>query len=254
MLLTKHQEALIKSLYTRHGRKKSNLALCEGKRSVADLLQFRPELIKFIVVAETAQKQLPDNAVDPIVVSERKFSELAATVASQGVLAVVARPEPPRGDIKPTDPFILVLDRLTDPGNLGSILRTARAIGLTEVWYTAGSVDPFNDKVIRAAMASQFVVGMRSFADLDAVSDELHRFGYRKIFRTDPHQGDSCFTAKHLFMHSAIIIGNEADGAALLAGSTDITIPMPGSAESLNAAQATTVILFEYIRRMQAAV
>jgi len=252
MLLTKHQEALIKSLYTRHGRKKSNLALCEGKRSVADLLQFRPELIKFMVVAETAQQ--PDNAIDPIVVSDHKFSELAATVASQGILAVAERPAPPNADTKPTDPFILVLDRLTDPGNFGSILRTARAIGLTEVWYTAGSVDPFNDKVIRAAMASQFVVRMRSFADLDAVSDELNRFGYRKIFRTDPHQGESCFRAKQLFTQSAIIIGNEADGAALLAGSTDITIPMPGSAESLNAAQATTVILFEYIRRIQAAV
>ncbi len=250
MRLTKKQESLIKSLYTRHGRKKSNLCLCEGKRSVADLLMAKPELVKFTLIAESHQAALPIGVVNPCIVSERKFVELSATVASQGLLAVVERPELLNDNITPTDPFILVLDRLTDPGNFGSILRTARAIGLTEVWYTAGSVDPFNDKVIRAAMASQFVVGMRSFNRLDDVSSELKRFGYSKIFRTDPHQGESCFASKDLFAHSAIIIGNEADGAAQLAGAVDVTIPMPGSAESLNAAQATTVILFEYIRRL----
>jgi RNA methyltransferase, TrmH family len=249
MLLTKKQESLIKSLYTRHGRKKNNLCICEGKRSVADLLMSKPELVKFTVIAESNQNSSPDNVINPFIVSDRKFSELSATVASQGILAVVERPELLSADIKPVDPFILVLDRLADPGNFGSILRTARAIGLTEVWYTAGSVDPFNDKVIRAAMASQFVVGMRCFANLKELSCELKRFGYDKIFRTDPHQGESCFASEELFSHSAIIIGNEADGVASLDDSVDVTIPMPGSAESLNAAQAATVILFEYIRR-----
>ncbi len=162
---------------------------------------------------------------------------------------MVERPALLSADIKPVDPFILILDRLTDPGNFGSILRTARAVGLNEVWYTAGSVDPFNDKVIRAAMSSQFVIGMRCFSDLDELGNELYRFGYNKIYRTDPHNGESCFAAENLFSNSAIIIGNEADGAASLAGSIDITIPMPGSAESLNVAQAATVILFEHIRR-----
>ena len=249
MLLSKNRESLIKSLCTRHGRKKSNLCICEGKRSVADLLMAKPELVKFTIIAESNKNSLPANIINPLIVSERKFSELSATVASQGILAVVERPELLSVEVQPVDPFILVLDRLTDPGNFGSILRTARAIGLTEVWYTAGSVDPFNDKVIRAAMASQFVVGLRSFASLDDVSSQLNHFGYHKIFRTDPHQGESCFVAKELFSRSAIIIGNEADGVALLAGANDIMIPMPGSAESLNAAQATTVILFEYIRR-----
>jgi len=250
MRLTKKQESLIKSLYTRHGRKKSNLCICEGKRSVADLLMAKPELVKFTLIAESNQDQLPIGVVNPFIVNERKFIELSATVASQGILAVVERPELLNDNITPTDPFILVLDRLTDPGNFGSILRTARAIGLTEVWYTAGSVDPFNDKVIRAAMASQFVVGMRCFNQLDDLSSELKRFGYNKIFRTDPHQGESCFVAKDLFAHSAIIIGNEADGVGQLTGAVDIMIPMPGSAESLNAAQAATVILFEHIRRL----
>ena len=250
MRLTKKQESLIKSLYTRHGRKKSNLCICEGKRSVADLLMAKPELVKFTLIAESNQDQLPIGVVNPFIVNERKFIELSATVASQGILAVVERPELLNDNITPTDPFILVLDRLTDPGNFGSILRTARAIGLTEVWYTAGSVYPFNDKVIRAAMASQFVVGMRCFNQLDDLSSELKRFGYNKIFRTDPHQGESCFVAKDLFAHSAIIIGNEADGVGQLTGAVDIMIPMPGSAESLNAAQAATVILFEHIRRL----
>lgn len=257
-MLTKRQAALIKSLYTRQGRKKSNLCLCEGRRSVTDLMLSRPELINFTLIAASASPPVAeestispetDNWINPILVGDRQFKALSATVVSQGILAVVERPQLLSFAIKPTDPFILVLDRLTDPGNFGSILRTARAIGLTEVWYTAGSVDPFNDKVIRAAMASQFVIGMRCFPTLNAVSDELYQFGYHKIYRSDPHNGESCFTTRELFANSAIIIGNEAKGAAPLAGAIDVSIPMPGSAESLNAAQATTVILFEYIRR-----
>ncbi len=251
MVLTKKNESLIRALYTRHGRKKYRLALCEGKRAVADLLQFCPKLIKFIVIAEERRDALPalPNNIESFAVSEHKFNSLAATVSSQGILAVTACPPLIAQHAPIKDPFVLVLDRLTDPGNFGSILRTARAIGLTELWYTAGSVSPFNDKVIRAAMASQFVLGLRRFDNLDQLSNVLRQLGYQRIYRTDPHQGENCFTTAELFTQSAIIIGNEADGAAPLTDAEDITIPMPGSAESLNAAQAATVILFDHIRR-----
>lgn len=246
--LTRRRETLIRSLFTRHGRKKHNLCVCEGVRSCRDLFQSRPDLIEFVVCVEDLDIELP--AVDTFRVSRDHLKKLSATEASQGILAVVRKPDGAADD--PTDPFIFVLDQVSDPGNFGTILRTARAVGLKEIWFTRGSVDPFNDKVIRSAMASQFVVQLREFADLQVLTAALKRFGYDRIYRTDVNTGNSCFTEQGLFERSAIIMGSEAHGAGDVSGAELVTIPMPGDEESLNVAQAATVILFEYVRRTTA--
>ncbi len=245
--LTKKQTALIRSLYTRHGRKKNNLCVCEGERCCSEVFFNQPESVVLAVRSDLFTGDYP--GIDFITISDSEFKSISSTVASQGVLALVKRPESLSDDSVPADPFILVLDRLADPGNFGTILRTAEAIGLKEVWYTAGSADPFSDKVIRAAMSAQFKVQLRQIPDLEDLEGKLEQFGYSKIYRTDPHQGVDCFKEPGLFEKTALIIGNEANGAASLAGAVDVTIPMPGSAESLNAAQAATVFLFEFVRR-----
>jgi RNA methyltransferase, TrmH family len=245
--LSKKQIAMIRSLYTRHGRKKSNLCICEGERCCSELFTSRPDLVRLAVCTEGFEHHYP--RVEFITVSDKELQSLSATVASQGVLAVAERPAPPPHNITPGDPFILVLDRIADPGNFGTILRTAQAVGLKEIWYTVGSADPFGEKTIRAALAAQFKLQMRCLPDLSTLAGKLYEFGYDKVYRTDPHQGESCFKAPGLFDKSALIIGNEANGAAAMAGAVDVTIPMPGAAESLNAAQAATIFLFEYVRR-----
>ena len=247
--LTKKQVVLIRSLYTRHGRKKSNLCVCEGERCCVELFSARPDLVEFAVCSTDFDFTHPD--IDFIMVPPDMLQKISATVASQGVLAVVQRPESLSPAMIPSDPFILILDRIADPGNFGTILRTSQAVGLREVWYTAGSTDPFSDKTIRSAMAAQFKVNLRCLPDLSSVVDLLFQSGYKNIYRTDPHQGESCFKLSGLFDKSGLIIGNEANGAEAIPGAVDVTIPMPGNAESLNAAQATTVFLFEYVRRLQ---
>lgn len=252
--LTKKQESLIKSLYTRHGRKKHNLCICEGLRCCYEVLNLNPQLVEIAVCSEDFDlSTLPAVAseINFIRVPQEKMKSFSSTVASQGVLVVAAKPEFSKSDDAPADPYIFVLDRVMDPGNFGTILRTAKSVGLTELWFTAGSVDAFNDKVIRSAMGAQFGMTLREFSDLDVLAEELRRFGYNRIFRTTPHEGESCFTAPDLFEKTAIIIGNEANGAAELDGSLSLTIPMPGNYESINAAQAATVILFEYVRRSE---
>jgi len=246
--LTRRQETLIRSLYTRHGRKKTGLCLCEGVRCCGDLFQFRPELVELIVCADDLDMPLP--AAETIRIPRSRLDQLAATESPQGILAVARRPEAPQG--APVDPFVFVLDQVSDPGNFGTMIRTARAVGLKELWYTAGSVDPFGDKVIRSAMASQFVIGLREYPALPALLADLATAGYRKIYRTDVNAGVSCFTEPGLFDHSAIIMGSEAHGAGAVAESTAVHIPMPGDAESLNVAQAATIILFEHVRRISA--
>ncbi|MHB9139972.1 MAG: TrmH family RNA methyltransferase [Victivallaceae bacterium] len=248
--LTKNQEALIKALYTRHGRKKHELCVCEGVRCCTDFLAARPDLLEFLVCTEDFSRDF--DHYNPVRIPESQFARLSATIASQGILAVARKPEPVSESKPPEDPFVFVLDRVGDPGNFGTILRTVKAAGLKELWYTSGSVDPFNDKVLRSAMAAQFTVGLREFASLETLKQALAGFGYNRFYRTDPHQGENCFTEPHLFDKSAIIIGSEADGAGELEGSAPVTIPMPGNSESLNAAQAATIFLFEYVRRTMA--
>jgi TrmH family RNA methyltransferase len=243
--LSKAREALIKSLYTRHGRKKSGLCLCEGRRCCGEVLAACPDLIEFAVCREELAGEYPD----AITVPDFKFSVLGVTETSQGILLVARKPEPLPEDSPMLDPFALVLDRVGDPGNFGTILRTAKAAGLRELWYTDGSADPFGDKTIRAAMSAQFTMNLRRFADLAALKNFLLKNGVERFFRTDPHEGESCFAARGLYERSAVIIGSEAHGVSELGGAVPVTIPMPGNFESLNAAQAATIFIFEYVRR-----
>ncbi len=250
--LTRAQRALLKSLYTRHGRKKSARCVCEGLRAVGELFAARPDLVEFTVcTGECAGKlQIPG---DCFIVSPETFSELAGTVNAQGILCVARIPEEPAPDTPCRDRFILALDRIGDPGNFGTICRTARAAGLTELWFTRGSVDPYGDKAVRAALGAQFSMKLRSFIDLETLRRSAAAIGFGPVYLTDPHQGESCFAAAGLYERTVVVIGCESTGVGDLDGAPRVMIPMPGKFESLNAAQAATIFLFEYVRRQESA-
>ena len=254
MELTRKNEALIRTLHTRHGRKKSGICICEGLRAVDELMLRRPELARFSVATEEALAALRERRTvsgEICIVPASKLAELAGTVTPQGILTVADIPQEPEKTTPPSDPFILALDQLGDPGNFGTIVRSARAVGLTELWYTKGSIDPFGDKAIRSALGAQFAMKLRSFSDLAELRDCAVSLGYSNFCVTDPHGGESCFTAEGLFDRSVIVIGGEANGATMLPNCRHVIIPMPGDYESLNAAQAATVFLFDYVRRLQ---
>ena len=244
--LSQKQKTLIKSLYSRHGRKKTSLCICEGLRCCEELMIAAPELVEFTVCRESLQI---DFKISPLsyIIPDHEFAKLASTVNSQGILCLAKVPEPAIS--KPVDDFLFALDRVGDPGNFGTILRTAKAAGLRELWYTAGSVDPFNDKTIRSAMAAQFSMRLRVFPDLKTLAENAYACGYQDFYLTDPHEGADLFTEKNLYKKSLVIIGSEAHGVGELDDAKRITIPMPGKFESLNAAQAATIFLFEYVRR-----
>lgn len=246
MEMSRQQQALVRSLYTRHGRKKHGMCVCEGMRAAGELFARRPELLEFtLVTAEAAAKLTIPGRV--FTATDAQFAALAATVNSQGIIAVARMPEPASGC--PADPFLLALDRIGDPGNFGTICRTARAAGLAELWYTAGSVDPFGDKAIRSALGAQFAMNLRGFDGLDELKRAAAAYGYGPVYLSDPHEGEDCFTAEGVFNRTVIVIGSESAGVGELAGAPRLTIPMPGKFESLNAAQAATILIFEYVRR-----
>ena len=248
--LSRKHRSLIGSLRTRHGRKKSGCCLCEGERAVSELLTRRPELVRFLAVTRrglAALRREPD--CETVVLEEAAFAEIAGTVTPQGVLAVAAVPPEAAEAEAACEPFLLALDGVGDPGNFGTICRTLRAAGLGTLWYTKGSIDPFGDKAIRSAMGAQFALKLRAFETLETLRAAAERVGFRRFFVTDPHDGESCFAAPGLFDRSVVVIGGEANGATMLENASHVMIPMPGKFESLNAAQAATVFLFEYVRR-----
>ncbi len=215
-----------------------------------EILILRPDLIESCILREDMADRVNSPDEKTVVLRRPEFDSLAATVNSQGVLVLAKQPEYLPLETPLSDPFALVLDRVADPGNFGTIIRTARAVGLKEIWIVKGGVDPFGDKAVRSASSAQFAVDIRIADTLDDAVSALGKLGVKRFFRTEPAEGHSVFTEPELFTESAIVLGNEANGAGPIDSALPLNIPMPGSAESLNVAQAATVILFEYVRRM----
>lgn len=251
--LSKKEEALIRSLGGSHGRGKHSLCICEGRKPCAELLALRPDLIVKAVCSDDFDASSFKN-LDFARISPPRFAALARSVNPQGVLFLANRPEVSeeagrRGRAGGKDDFIVYLDGVSDPGNLGTIIRTVRALGLRELCIGAGTADPYADKVIRAATASQFALDIHEFAGFAEAVPFFAARGCSRYFITDPHRGGNIFKEKNVFKRSVIIFGNEAHGAKDFPGAEQLTIPMPGGIESINVAQAATVVLFEYVRR-----
>ncbi len=247
--LTKGRAKLIRSLASRRGVKKTGMCLCEGDRACRELLAAAPDLVEFGVLREGAAIPSGFDEVELVATSPKEFESLSATVTPQDVMLVARVPEPGTG--KPDAPFALVLDKISDPGNMGTILRSARAAGLKAVYIISGSTDPFGCKAIRSAVGAQFAMDIRYSATLADAERELRGFGFSGLaWRAVPKDGAALFDAEQLFDNSIIVIGGETSGVEELEGAENLTIPMPGGFESLNAAQAATVILFEFVRRI----
>jgi TrmH family RNA methyltransferase len=166
------------------------------------------------------------------------MERVASTESPQPVLAVVSM----RSTTLPDDAsFVIVADQLADPGNAGTIIRSAEAAGAHGVILTPGSVDPYNPKVVRASAGSLFRVPV-----LEATLESLTNF---RRLGTSSHRGD-VYTDPVYHGRVAIVVGNEAHGLADDAAIDQwITIPHAGPAESLNVAMAATVLLFEVARQ-----
>lgn len=144
--------------------------------------------------------------------------------------------------------FLVIADGLRDPGNLGTLLRTAEAAGAQGLIVTPGTADPYSPKVLRAAMGAHFRVPV-----LEKSYDQLEGWlkPHLKIYAADSEKGDDCWSLD-LSMPLALAIGSEAEGIRpemRVIADRLVRIPMPGRAESLNAAVAAGILLFEIVRQ-----
>jgi len=168
---------------------------------------------------------------------------------SQGVVALAQRPSPPDSAILASPGLLLlVADGIQDPGNLGTMVRTAAASGASAVAVTEGAADPFQPKVIRASMGAAFRIPVLSI-DGPALRAALVDHGVRVIVADA--RGDQDFASAPFAPPLAIVVGNESTGPdpAWFDLGTRVRIPLLGPVESLNAAVAAGVLLYEVVRR-----
>ncbi|HRW37627.1 MAG: RNA methyltransferase [Acidimicrobiales bacterium] len=213
-----------------------------GRPAVADVLQR--------LGSEVEPWALPAGALDRI----------GDVATSQGMLAIVDRPEPTWPVAAPSSPgeraggagFVVVLAGLQIPGNVGTLIRAAAAAGARAV-ICAGGADPSSPKVVRASAGAWFGIDVIDADDPAAVVARLQRQGWRVA--TAVVRGGEPYDAAPLDGPLALVLGSEAHGAGSAvedASDLRISIPMAGSAESLNVAMAGTVLCFEIVRRSRA--
>ncbi len=193
------------------------------------------------IVSGFAGRQIPIEQVTPQVM--RAASD---TQTPQGILIVMALPAP----VLPEHlDFVLIPDGMRDPGNLGSVLRSAAGAGVDAVLVPEDSVDIYSPKVVRSAMGAHFHIPVQA-ASWETIS-ALVRQARLKVYLADA-AGAITYTQADLRQPLALVVGSEASGAgqsARLLAEERLSIPMPGGMESLNAAAAAAIILYEVVRQ-----
>lgn len=230
--------------------------MVEGAKVLGEALDAGAEVEAVFVAPDT---------VDPVV--ERAFAagvrvfelapgvleRVADTTTPQPVMAVVRAGDIPLDRLRDAT-FVVVCVDVRDPGNAGTVLRSAEAAGAAGIVFCGGSVDPFNPKTVRASAGSLFHVPVVAGGDPVHVLDTLGEWGLRR-FGTAA-QGGEAYDVADLRAPVALVLGNEANGVpAEVEGVLDgwLTIPMVGRTESLNVGMAAAVLCFEAARQRRAA-
>lgn len=251
----KYVNALVKKAKT---RREEDLFVAEGLRMCSEIPK---ERIKTLYISESFGKSADSEAVTAgvkqvEVVADEVFRALSDTQTPQGVLALVRQyhytPEQAAKTAaecgKPA--HLMILEHLQDPGNLGTIIRAGEGAGVTGILMDAGTADIYNPKVIRATMGSVLRVPFAYVEDLHETLGMLKRRGIRLY--AAHLKGKHTYDQEDYTCDTGFFIGNEANGlkeeTAALAD-TWIRIPMAGKVESLNAAVAASVLMFEAARQ-----
>ncbi|HEX7557247.1 MAG TPA: RNA methyltransferase [Leptolinea sp.] len=258
-MISSKKNPLIQTIRTllqdRKSREETGLFIIEGVRLVEDAIANHAHIAEVYfspslsdrgrhLIDVFQQTETPTEEVD-----EKLFLELMDTSTSQGIAAICRIPEiqlPSKMD------FVIIADQLRDPGNLGTLLRTAAAAGAQAVLTTPGSVDLFAPKVVRSAMGAHFHLNCFELG-WDQINNDFLRDARiplnSYVAATD---GNIKFWDCNFTLPTLLVIGGEAEGASDKAfefARQRISIPMPGNFESLNAAVAAGILIFEVVRQ-----
>ncbi len=248
---------LVKLMKKSRARDEAGVFLVEGPRMVGELISdpdWRTKIEKIYLSESYAGKSegertAPGKTVPAEILSDTVFAHVSGTKTPQGILAVVKRRDYDMSDILGADPanaLVLVLDNLQDPGNLGTIFRTAEAAGMTGIILSRDCVDIYNPKVVRSTMGALLRMPFLYVDDLPGTIGGLKGAGI-KVYAAHL-KGKLAYDQEDYRTGSAFLIGNEGNGLRdEVAECADhyVIIPMQGKAESLNAAVAAALLMFE---------
>ena len=256
--LQNEQVKHVVNLQRRKGREAARQFVVEGRRFVEEALHRGAKISRVFVCPQREQpewrpliEQLRIVQVPIEEIDERLLHKMSSTVEPQGILAVVSQPSFTWEDIK-VDPqtVLLIIDGIQDPGNLGTILRTALAAGVRQVCLTKGTVDLYNAKVLRSTMGAIF--SLTILIDLD-VQEIISYCGSRALrLVTADLDGEVIYGSERLNLPLALVVGNEGNGPSKPfydLAQQRLKIPMAYNVESLNVALATGILLYEIVRQ-----
>lgn len=237
-------------------RKKDNVFLAEGLKMFEEAPK---KSVKEIYIEETLLEKLDRvssiyNKLEKIgyeVVSAEVFKRMSDTQTPQGILMVLDRPHYSLEELlKVENPLFVLLEDLQDPGNLGTIVRTGEGAGVTAVLMSKNTVDIFNPKVIRATMGSIYRVPFVYVDDVESTIISLHNANVKTY--AAHLDGEDYYDSFSFKEGTAFLIGNEGNGlkkSTADAAFSYLKIPMEGQVESLNAAIATSLLMYEAHRQ-----
>ena len=256
MISSKDNEKIkyTKSLLKTKGRTKESKFIIEGYRILTLAVECEANL-DYVFINEDFEnkkehldfiKVLKEKNIKIYKTTNRIFKELVDTENTQGILAVVGfKNRDIDNNINDSHKFVLILDRIQDPGNMGTIIRTADAAGVDAIINLKGCVDIYNPKVIRSTMGSIFDMNIIQSTQEDALR-VLKEKGFEiasSYLNTDNYYNTVNYKDK-----VALVIGNEANGVndeLIKESDTLVKIPIYGNAESLNAAISSAILMYE---------
>ena len=245
----------VKKLKEKKYRDLENAYIVEGIKMVREAIEEKA-LIRQIIICDDCEKSdsIPKELMyeiakyDCTYVTSKVFKYISEVQTPQGVLAVI---EKNNGDldINYNEDIIVALDDIQDPGNLGTILRTVDSVDLTQILVSKGTADCYNPKVVRSSMGAIYRVKVIECEDLLETLKEIKKNKF-KILVTSLGDSKNIYDMK--YNKKVLVIGNEANGVEeriMNIADEKIKIPMLGRTESLNAAVATGIVLYEYVRQ-----
>lgn len=249
MVITSASNALykyIKSLQDKKYRKKYGEYTVEGIKSVRDALNSNSE-VKTIVVSESFENDFDYSGIaETVVFSSSLFEKLCDTQSPQGIMAVIKMRDE-KNFVLDTSKAYIYCDGVNDPGNLGTIIRTADAAGFGGVLLSKGTVDLYSPKTVRASMGSFFNVDVITDFDIDFLR-KCKEYGF-ELYCGALDENTIDYRRADMKKPTILIVGNEANGVSeeVKKISQCVKIPILGKAESLNVSIAAAVLMYELV-------
>ena len=247
MIISSKDNETIKEIRKLKDKKyRQNKFIVEGIKMLQEAINEKQN-IELIVIKEGINISLDLSNYKVISVTDNVFDSLTDVVSPQGILAIINKKT--NAEINKNVDYMIALDGIQDPGNMGTILRTLDSAGINQVIISKDTVDCYSPKVVRSTMGSIYRINIIEVDNLKETLKDLKNNDFEVVV-TSLHTNDSIYDIN--YSKKIVVIGNEANGVSkeiIDISDKKVKIPMLGKTESLNASVATGIMVYEYVRQ-----